>query len=158
MNDPQILLLDEPTLGVDVQSTHRIYEYIRNLKDNNKTIIVATNIMAEADALCDEVIIIDRGKKICEGAPAKLKSELGTGTIHLVPKPCEHFPEEIIKEKIGDFKSDNGEIIINAPNGEQDLAIVLGKLKDVIEIESVMLLKPSLDDVFLHYTGKNLRD
>ena len=100
LNDPQILLLDEPTLGVDVQSTHRIYEYIRNLKDNNKTIIVATNIMAEADALCDEVIIIDRGKKICEGAPAKLKSELGTGTIHLVPKPCEHFPEEIIKEKL----------------------------------------------------------
>lgn len=112
LNDPQILLLDEPTLGVDVQSTHRIYEYIRNLKDNNKTIIVATNIMAEADALCDEVIIIDRGKKICEGAPAKLKSELGTGTIHLVPKPCECFPEEIIKEKIGDFKNDNGEIII----------------------------------------------
>ena len=66
--------------------------------------------------------------------------------------------KEIIKEKIGDFKSDNGEIIINAPNGEQDLAIVLGKLKDVIEIESVSLLKPSLDDVFLHYTGKNLRD
>ena len=158
LNDPQILLLDEPTLGVDVQSTHRIYEYIRNLKDNNKTIIVATNIMAEVDALCDEVIIIDRGQKICEGAPAKLKSELGTGTIHLVPKPCERFPEEIIKEKIGDFKSDNGEIIINAPNGEQDLAIVLGKLKDVIEIESVSLLKPSLDDVFLHYTGKNLRD
>ena len=63
LNDPQILLLDEPTLGVDVQSTHRIYEYIRNLKDNNKTIIVATNIMAEADALCDELIIIDRGKK-----------------------------------------------------------------------------------------------
>ena len=158
LNDPQILLLDEPTLGVDVQSTHRIYEYIRNLKDNNKTIIVATNIMAEADALCDEVIIIDRGKKICEGAPAKLKSELGTGTIHLVPKSCEHFPEEIIREKIGDFISDNGEIIINAPKGEQDLAIVLGKLKDVIEIESVSLFKPNLDDVFLHYTGRNLRD
>ena len=69
-----------------------------------------------------------------------------------------HFPEEIIKEKIGDFKNDNGEIIINAPKGEQDLAIVLGKLKDVIEIESVSLLKPSLDDVFRHYTGKNLRD
>ena len=63
LNDPQILLLDEPTLGVDVQSTHRIYEYIRNLKDDNKTIIIATNVMAEADALCDEVIIIDRGKK-----------------------------------------------------------------------------------------------
>lgn len=77
LNDPQILLLDEPTLGVDVQSTHRIYEYIRNLKDNNKTIIVATNIMAEADALCDEVIIIDRGKKICEVLPLNLNPNWG---------------------------------------------------------------------------------
>lgn len=77
LNDPQILLLDEPTLGVDVQSTHRIYEYIRNLKDNNKTIIVATNIMAEADALCDEVIIIDRGKKYVKVLPLNLNPNWG---------------------------------------------------------------------------------
>lgn len=158
LNDPQILLLDEPTLGVDVQSTHRIYEYIRNLKNNNKTIIVTTNIMAEADALCDEVIIIDHGKKICEGSPAKLKSELGIGTIHLIPKIGGEIPQNLIKKRVGDFIYDNGTIIINAPKGEQDLAAVLDKLNGVLEFESVSLHKPSLDDVFLHYTGKNLRD
>ena len=158
LNDPQILLLDEPTLGVDVQSTHRIYEYIRNIKDDNKTIIIATNVMAEADALCDEVIIIDRGKKICEGSPAELKTKLGTGTIHLCPKSGSHFSEDLVREKIGDFTYYNGEIVIDAPRGERDLAAGLGGLKDFIDFESISLLKPSLDDVFLHYTGKTLRD
>ena len=158
LNDPQILLLDEPTLGVDIQSIHRIYEYIRNIKDDNKTIIIATNIMAEVDALCDEVIIIDRGKKICEGSPAELKTKLGTGTIHLCPKSGSHFSEDLVREKIGDFTYYNGEIVIDAPRGEQDLAAVLGVLKDFIDFESISLLKPSLDDVFLHYTGKTLRD
>ena len=124
LNDPQILLLDEPTLGVDVQSTHRIYEYIRNIKDDNKTIIIATNVMAEADALCDEVIIIDRGKKICEGSPAELKTKLGTGTIHLCPKSGSHFSEDLVREKIGDFTYYNGEIVIDAPRGERDLAAI----------------------------------
>lgn len=83
LNDPQILLLDEPTLGVDVQSTHRIHEYIRALGRAGKTVVVATNIMAEADALCDEVVIIDRGRKICAGAPQQLKDALGAATIQL---------------------------------------------------------------------------
>lgn len=158
LNDPQILLLDEPTLGVDVQSTHRIYEYIRRLKDGHKTLLVATNVMAEADALCDEVIILDHGKKVCEGPPAKLKAALGTGTIHLVPKGSRPFEEAQLRNRIGDFTWDHGAIVIPAPRGEQDLAAVLGRLRDVMDLESVSLCKPSLDDVFLHYTGKNLRE
>ena len=158
LNDPQILLLDEPTLGVDVQSTHRIYEYIRRLKDGHKTILVATNVMAEADALCDEVIILDHGKKVCQGSPAKLKAELGTGTIYLVPKGSRPFEEAQLWNRIGDFTWDHGAIVIPAPRGEQDLAAVLGRLRDVMDLESVSLCKPSLDDVFLHYTGKNLRE
>lgn len=140
LNDPQILLLDEPTLGVDVQSTHRIYEYIRNLKNSNKTIIVTTNIMTEADALCDEVIIIDGGKKICEGSPAKLKSELGIGTIHLIPKIDGDISKNLMKERIGDFIYDDGTIIIKAPNEEQDLAAVLDKLKGEMEFECISLI------------------
>ncbi len=161
LNDPKILLLDEPTLGVDVQSTHKIWEYIRNLKDSNKTIFVTTNVMAEADALCDEVIILDHGKKVCEGPPEKLKSALGAGTIHLIPKVRKTAPDDLIKERIGDFSYDDDDdksIIVNAPRGERDLAEVLDKLKDVIEFESVSLHKPTLDDVFLAHTGKSLRD
>ncbi len=158
LNDPKVLLLDEPTLGVDVQSTHKIWEYIRNLKDNNKTIFVTTNVMAEADALCDEVIILDHGKMVCEGSPEKLKSTLGAGTIHLIPQMKEVVPEDLIREKIGDFSYDGKTIIINAPRGERDLAEDLDKLKSVIEFESVFLHKPTLDDVFLAHTGKSLRD
>lgn len=159
LNDPKILLLDEPTLGVDVQSTHKIWEYIRNLKNSNKTIFVTTNVMAEADALCDEVIIIDHGKMVCEGSPEKLKSDFGTGTIHLTPKSKGALPEAILKEKIGDFTLGNDNtIIVNTLQGEQDLAEILGKLKGLIEFENVSLQKPTLDDVFLSYTGKSLRD
>lgn len=158
LNDPKILLLDEPTLGVDVQSTHKIWEYIRNLKDSNKTIFVTTNVMTEADTLCDEVIIIDHGKLICAGSPAKLKSDLGEGTIQLTPKMKEAVPEDLIKEKIGDFSYDAKTIIVHAPRGERDLAEVLDKLKDVIEFENISLHKPTLDDVFLAHTGKILRD
>jgi ABC-2 type transport system ATP-binding protein len=159
LNNPQVLLLDEPTLGVDVQSTHKIWEYIHNLKDNKKTIFVTTNVMAEADALCDEVIILDHGKMVCEGTPEKLKADLGMGTIELALKRKEEIPEKLINERIGYFSYDsNKNIIIKAPNGEKDLAEVLDKLKDVIEFESISLHKPTLDDVFLTHTGKNLRD
>jgi ABC-type multidrug transport system ATPase subunit len=159
LNDPKILLLDEPTLGVDVQSAHKIWEYIRKLKDSNKTIFVTTNVMAEADALCDEVIIIDHGKMVCEGSPEKLKSDFGAATIQLVPKIKDTLQEDILKGIVWDFFLDNDKtIIVNAPRGEQDLAEILGRLKGIIEFESVSLHKPTLDDVFLARTGKSLRD
>ena len=159
LNDPKVLLLDEPTLGVDVQSTHKMWEYIRNLKDNNKTIFVTTNVMAEADALCDEVIILDYGRKVCEGSPEALKTALGAGTIRLTPKTQKTAPEALIRERIGDFShDDDGSILVNAPNGERDLAEVLDKLKDIMEFDGVSLHKPTLDDVFLAHTGKSLRD
>ena len=158
LNDPQILLLDEPTLGVDVQSTHKIYEYVRRMKNDRKTVIVTTNIMAEADALCDEIIIIDQGQKICQGEPQSLKASLGSGTIHLVPKAPDGLTKQCLAEKLADFSYTNGEIIIPAPQGEKDLAAVLDQLKDTVAFERIALYQPSLDDVFLAYTGKNLRD
>jgi ABC-2 type transport system ATP-binding protein len=159
LNDPKVLLLDEPTLGVDVQSTHTIWEYIRNLKSGNKTIFVTTNVMAEADALCDEVIILDYGRKICEGSPEALKAALGAGTIRLTPKAPKTASDDSIRERIGDFSyDDDGSLIVNAPRSERDLAEVLDKLKDILEFDGISLRKPTLDDVFLAHTGKSLRD
>lgn len=103
LHDPEILLLDEPTLGVDVQGSHRIWEYIRNLAAEGKTILVTTNVMSEADYLCDHLLIIDHGKNIAFDTVDNLKKSLGI--------------KEITVKK-----------------------------------------KPTLDDVFLHYTGKSLRD
>lgn len=159
LNDPKILLLDEPTLGVDVQSAHRIWEYIRALKDSNKTIFVTTNIMGEADALCDEVLILDHGKMVCKGSPEQLKADLGAGTIRLTAKTTEVADESLLRQILGDFVYDaEKNILLDAPKGEQDLAEVLGKLKGVIELDGIFLRKPTLDDVFLAHTGKSLRD
>ena len=158
LNDPKILLLDEPTLGVDVQSTHRIHEYIRALGGAGKTVVVATNIMAEADALCDEVVIIDRGRKICAGVPQQLKDALGMATIRLRLKTEGAVSEDALQEKVGTFRrEEDGTLLIEAPYGERDLAKVLDALADV-PIEGITLQKPSLDDVFLHHTGRNLRE
>ena len=104
LHDPGIILLDEPTLGVDVQGSHKIWEYIRRLASENKTILVTTNVMSEADYLCDEVLIIDHGKKIVQGTPDELKKAI---------------PREKPRQEV---------------------------------------LLPSLDDVFLYYTGHSLRD
>ena len=158
LGDPRVLLLDEPTLGVDVQSTHRIYEYIRALRGDDKTILVATNVMAEADALCDEVIILDRGRVVRAGPPERLKEELGTGSIRLVPKGDSGDVRARIRERVGDFTEDGGAIVIDAPRGERDLADVLARLSGAVELERAALVKPSLDDVFLWYTGRSLRD
>lgn len=158
LNDPQILLLDEPTLGVDVQSTHRIHEYIRALGRAGKTVVVATNIMAEADALCDEVVIIDRGRKICAGAPQQLKDALGAATIQLRLKAGSAHSDAALQKLLGDFHREaDGTLVVSAPHGEQDLAKVLETLAGT-PIERITLQKPSLDDVFLHHTGRNLRE
>ena len=87
LNDPQLIFFDEPTLGVDVRNSHRIWEYIRTLKEQNKTVIVTTNVMSEADHLCDKIFIIDHGIKICEGSPDELKESIGAKPVTIVKKP-----------------------------------------------------------------------
>ena len=150
--------LDEPTLGVDVPSTHRIHDYIRALGSMGKTVIVATNIMAEADALCDEVIIIDHGRRICAGTPQALKEALGSGSIVLRFKAEAAPADAVLKERLGVFHYDkDGAVIVEAPQGERDLARILDRLADM-PLEGITLQQPSLDDVFLHHTGRNLRE
>jgi ABC-2 type transport system ATP-binding protein len=87
LTDPDILLLDEPTLGVDVQGTHKIWEYIQRFGTLGKTVLVTTNIMQEADLFCDNVLIMDHGKKIVQGSPLELKSQLGDDKIVISLKP-----------------------------------------------------------------------
>lgn len=157
LTDPQILLLDEPTLGVDVQSTHRIWEYIKELRNLNKTIIVTTNIMSEAEFLGDEVIIMDKGKKLCQGSLDELKTEYGKDNI--IVKTNTMVDENTLKELFAEYSIGiSGEIIINTKSGEKDLIVVADKIKQYANIESLELRKPTLDDIFLAKTGKSLRN
>ena len=156
--NPHILLLDEPTLGVDVQGTHRIWDYVKRFKDEGHTVLVSTNVMAEADALADIILLLDHGKKIRFGTPEALKAEAGSTMIRLTPVPNSHIDEAFLHERLGKFSFDDQTIVIDAPDGEADLARILGLLEGIVKINSVELRHSTLDDAFLSLTGRSLRD
>lgn len=155
LNDPELIFFDEPTLGVDVHNSHRIWEYIRNLKAQNKTVIVTTNVMSEAENLCDEIIIINQGKKVCEGTPSELKDSIGTAYVEIkMSEICEGIE---LSDIVGEYQYINENIIrIQAPEGEKDLLRILEQTKGKIKIDNIFLKNPTLDDVFLHYTGSHM--
>ena len=156
--DPRILLLDEPTLGVDVQGTHRIWDYVRRFKDEGRTVLVSTNVMAEADALADEILLLDHGRKVRFGTPDALKAEAGSTVVKLTPAPGSHVDEAVLHERLGAFFFDGEAIVVDAPGGEADLARILGLAEGAVEIAGVELRRPTLDDAFLVLTGRSLRD
>ncbi len=157
LHDPQILLLDEPTLGVDVQGTHRIWEYVKHLASTGKTILVTTNVMTEADFLCDRILILDHGKTITSGSPAALKKSLGNSQIVITtPEPLS--PATLTELIPLPFEVQDCTIRIAAEQGNADLVRLLPQLSAKLEMTSLEMKTPSLDDVFLHYTGRSLRD
>ncbi|MFI6532303.1 ABC transporter ATP-binding protein [Nonomuraea sp. NPDC050547] len=81
LHRPELLILDEPTLGLDVQSRHHVWDHIRQLCQEGMTVLLATNYMDEADRLCDRLTIIDHGREVVSGTPAELKAEIGAGSL-----------------------------------------------------------------------------
>ena len=156
--DPRILLLDEPTLGVDVQGTHRIWDYVRRFKGEGRTVLVSTNVMAEADALADEILLLDHGRMVRFGTPEELKAEAGSTVVRLTPASGFHVDEAVLRERLGVFSFDGEAIVVDAPGGETDLARILGLVEGAVEIAGIELRRPTLDDAFLALTGRSLRD
>ena len=156
--DPRILLLDEPTLGVDVQGTHRIWDYVRRFKGEGRTVLVSTNVMAEADALADEILLLDHGRMVRFGTPEELKAEAGSTVVRLTPASGFHVDEAVLRERLGVFSFDGEAIVVDAPGGEVDLARILGLVEGAVEIAGIELRRPTLDDAFLALTGRSLRD
>jgi ABC-2 type transport system ATP-binding protein len=156
--DPRILLLDEPTLGVDVQGTHRIWDYVRRFKGEGRTVLVSTNVMAEADALADEILLLDHGRKVRFGTPDALKTEAGSTVVKMTPAPGSRVDEAALRERLGRLSYDGEAIMSDAPKGETDLARILGLAEGAVEIVGVELRRPTLDDAFLALTGRSLRD
>lgn len=157
LHDPRILLLDEPTLGVDVQGTHRIWDYIKRLASSGKTILVTTNVMSEADYLCDRILILDRGKNIALGSPRELKNTLGDTEIIIAT--AEKYEKDQLSGLIQfPFEIKDHKIIVAAQKGEEALVRIIQRLSKQIAITGVEMKTPTLDDVFLYYTGRSLRD
>lgn len=156
--DPRILLLDEPTLGVDVQGTHRIWDYVRRFKGEGRTVLVSTNVMAEADALADEILLLDHGRKVRFGTPEALKAEAGSIVVRITSVSGSRVDEAALRRRLGAFSFDGEAIVVDAPGGEADLARILGLVEGAVEIAGVELHRPTLDDAFLALTGRSLRD
>jgi ABC-2 type transport system ATP-binding protein len=155
LHRPRILFLDEPTLGLDPQTREHIWEYIRKLVDREHvTVVLTTHYMDEADRLCDRVAIIDRGKIAALDTPDRLKQIIGGDIIRLRTKNPQLSG---IKELDYVVKIDHSDdlTVLTVRNSSAHLQEILGRIGNV---ESVELRTPTLNDVFLHYTGREIRD
>ena len=163
---PKILFLDEPTLGLDVQTRVTIWDYIVKLRDNHKmTIFLTTHYMEEADELCDRVAIIDHGEIKALDKPGKLKELIGgdiitftlnyTNAIEEFLTAVKELPtvKDVRKLPRGIFQ------IIVSQNGDRLIPKIFEISKEKgVEITSIRLKRPTLDDVYLHFTGRRIRD
>ncbi|MCD6557828.1 MAG: ATP-binding cassette domain-containing protein [Candidatus Aenigmarchaeota archaeon] len=159
---PKVLFLDEPTLGLDAQTRRHIWEYIKKLnKEEGVTIILTTHYMEEADFLCDRIAIIDHGKIIAMDTPERLKDKLGGDIITFeVEKDSDKFMNEINKlDFVKSVKKHNSKLTIMVEQGEKRIPELIDMAqKNGVKVKSVSLHKPSLEDVFLHFTGKTIRE
>jgi ABC-2 type transport system ATP-binding protein len=155
MHEPKVLFLDEPTLGLDPQSRERVWKYIEGLvKKKDLSILLTTHYMEEAERLCDRVAIIDRGKIIVLDTPKNLMSYIGGDRVVLrIKKP--RVKELKSKGYIKEIDLKDGYLIltvIDAGSHLQEILSLAGK------VESVEMRRPTLNDVFLHFTGKEIRE
>jgi ABC-2 type transport system ATP-binding protein len=162
MTEPKVLFLDEPTLGLDPQNRVNIWDYIRRLKKRHRlTLLLTTHYMEEAEAIADRVGIMDHGRIVVEGTPRELIDQMGADVIRIVGQGDSN--EFIDKVRSLSFveavTAGEGAIQIGVDSGNRRLAevITLANSSSFV-IEDVSVAKPSLGDVFLKYTGRNLRD
>jgi ABC-2 type transport system ATP-binding protein len=161
MHFPKILFLDEPTIGLDPQTRRSVWDYIKNLNEKEKiTIFLTTHYMDEADYLCSKVAIIDYGKILVIDTPLKLKSQIGKDVITIGCSNGELCADLLKKEKwVESIKIHDSNVTIGAKEIEKKLPLII-KLaeKNKIKIKSIDIRKPTLEDVFLYYTGRKIRE
>jgi ABC-2 type transport system ATP-binding protein len=166
IHKPKLLFLDEPTTGLDPQSRASIWDYLEALnKEEGITIFLTTQYLEEADRLCRQLCIIDHGKIVTGGSPTELKQAIGHDTITLWlknPKDTGLRAEtkRILQEiqGVAEVTDSDGGIVVHAKNGNEIIADVVEALdRNNLRPASLNMSSPTLDDVFLHYTGRRIR-
>ncbi|MDK2863016.1 ATP-binding cassette domain-containing protein [Methanoculleus receptaculi] len=158
---PEVLFLDEPTLGLDPQTRMRIWDYIRQVNEAGTTIFMTTHYMEEADMLSDRISIMDHGRIVISGTPDELKNTLGEDVVYLETRDDSGAREFLLgMEEVRSITgSPRGLSVAISADGSHALPRIIDRLREAgIEIVSVNLKKPTMDDVFVHYTGRELRD
>jgi ABC-2 type transport system ATP-binding protein len=162
INRPKILFLDEPTLGLDVQTRIAIWSYITKLKEQYQmTIFVTTHYLEEADAYCDRIAIIDKGKIIQIGTPRELKESIGGDIITIQIASDIATALKIINsiEGITEVKNIGETIRIKTKDGSSTAPKIIEMLdKNDIKVTKISITEPTMDEVYMEYTGKSLRE
>ena len=164
LHRPKVLFLDEPTLGLDIQTRRKIWDYIKKIhKEFNMTIFVSTHYMEEADNLCDRIGIIDYGKIQVIDSPQALKNKLGNEIITF--KILEDISKTNLLSElkaiqlVKDITTKDDQVTVFASNGTELIPMIFQIASNLqIKIISISLTQPTLDDVFISYTGHELRD
>ena len=160
LHHPSVLFLDEPTLGLDPQTRNHLWTYIATLaKEKGITIILTTHYMEEADRLCNRVAIIDHGRIIAMDTPENLKDGLG-GDLVTIKSPNPAGVAEALKEPwVARLETHNDEVVVSLKNADQFVSTIVTLLNSrQVPITSISIHKPTLEDVFLSFTGKTIRE
>lgn len=159
---PKLIFLDEPTVAVDPQSRNNILDGIKALRDKGATILYTTHYMEEAEILCDEIIILDKGKIIAQGdcdalkSLAKIEEKITVETNEIKE---EHIKELMRKRSVFELTYNNNLLTIKYNKGKNNLEELISYLKEnKIKYNRIFSERPTLNDVFLELTGKELRD
>ncbi|HEX2647143.1 MAG TPA: ATP-binding cassette domain-containing protein [Candidatus Dormibacteraeota bacterium] len=161
VHDPQLLFLDEPTTGLDPQSRARVWDEVRRMHDRGTTVFLTTHYLDEADALCDRVAIIDYGKIVAEGTPEELKRAVAGDVVTFSVAGDQQRALEVVKDEafVREAKLDGGSVLLYVDRGEVAMPAILRLLDGAdLQLQTVELHRPSLDDVFLRQTGRSLRE
>jgi ABC-2 type transport system ATP-binding protein len=161
--DPKILFLDEPTLGLDVQSRLRIWDYVRMLKARGMTVVMTTNYLDEADQLCDRLAIIDGGVIKTLGAPAELKIALGGDIVSLTVKETSRIGALAAAVQglpaIRTVKTTGMGLDVRVESAEKAIPAILEAANRLdCRLDFIDYHRPRLDDVFIAYTGRSIKD
>ena len=161
--NPKVLFLDEPTLGLDVQSRLRIWDYVRMLKARGMTVVMTTNYLDEADQLCDRLAIIDAGTIKTIGSPVELKVALGGDIVSLTLKEADRIPvlEAALKGQpaIKAVRTKTNGLDIRVESAEKALPVILESANRLgCSIEFIQYNRPRLDDVFTVHTGRRIEE
>ncbi|HSP08236.1 MAG TPA: ATP-binding cassette domain-containing protein [Candidatus Dormibacteraeota bacterium] len=161
VHDPQLLFLDEPTTGLDPQSRARVWDEVRRMHDRGTTVFLTTHYLDEADALCDRIAIIDYGKIVAEGTPEELKRAVAGDVVTMSVAGDQQLALDLLKDQafVRESRLEEGSILLYVDRGEVAMPAILRLLDTAgMQLMTIGLHRPSLDDVFLRQTGRSLRE
>ncbi|HEU4706126.1 MAG TPA: ATP-binding cassette domain-containing protein [Solirubrobacterales bacterium] len=159
VHEPRVLFLDEPTTGLDPVSRKTIWEEVQALNDDGTTVFLTTQYLEEADQLADNVGIIDSGRIVAEGTPERLKEEVGNPHVELLVGEGSVAEAELACRELGRLlpPKDGKRVLLEVENGAADIPRVVRALDEAgVAVESLELVRPTLDDVFVAKTGHHL--